>query len=70
MIGEAVKQLPADLAPDKRQSTGRRSPVSETYFGVDVDILWDLIQNKLPTLEAAVPRPIGLPCVGGQLSIH
>ena len=59
VIGEAVKQLPPRSAHGTRPSIGRRSPASEIilihpYFGVDADILWDIVQTKLPALEGSV----------------
>ena len=59
VMGEAVKQLPADLrsrepGSDRQKIAGLRDILIHQYFGIDVDILWDIIQNKLPALEVSV----------------
>ncbi len=59
VIGEAVKQLPADLRAREpgiewQKIGGLRDILIHQYFGIDVDILWDIIQNKLPALEVSV----------------
>jgi uncharacterized protein with HEPN domain len=59
VIGEAVKQLPADMRSQEpgiewQKIAGLRDVLIHQYFGVDVDILWDIIENKLPALEVAV----------------
>jgi len=59
VIGEAVKQLPAelrtrDLSVDWQKIGGLRDVLIHQYFGIDVDILWDIIENKLPALEVSV----------------
>jgi uncharacterized protein with HEPN domain len=35
---------------------GLRDMLSHQYFGVNVEIVWDIVQNKLPTLMEQVRR--------------
>jgi uncharacterized protein with HEPN domain len=58
IIGEAVKQIPEDirsLHPEVEwKRIGRlRDILIHQYFGVDVQIVWDIVQNKLALLERA-----------------
>jgi uncharacterized protein with HEPN domain len=59
IIGEAVKQIPEDmrsLRPEiEWRRVGRlRDILIHQYFGVDEQIVWDIIQNKLVPLEQAI----------------
>ena len=56
IIGEAVKHLPDKLTgkyPDIewKKIAGLRDILIHAYFGIDVEIVWDVIQNKLPELK-------------------
>lgn len=59
LLGEAAAQLPEDVrsrAPDIewRKLIGLRNVLIHGYFGVDEDILWDLVQNKVRPLKEAL----------------
>jgi len=55
VIGEAAKNVPekvrnfyTDVA--WREISGFRDIAVHNYFGIDEDILWDIIQNEIPAL--------------------
>ena len=59
VIGEAVKKIPEDVRQkhtgiDWRKIAGLRDILIHEYFGIDVEIIWDIVQNKLPSLEASI----------------
>lgn len=59
VIGEAVKQLPDDLraqhsAVEWKKIAGLRDMLIHEYFGLDAEIVWDIVQNKVPALDREV----------------
>ena len=59
VIGEAVKKLPDQLrqkynAIEWRAMAGMRDRLIHNYFGVDYDIVWDVVINKIPVLDAEI----------------
>jgi uncharacterized protein with HEPN domain len=56
IIGEATKKLNADFKAQHphiewKKMAGTRDKLIHDYFGVDYEIVWDVIENKLPELQ-------------------
>ncbi len=61
VIGEAVKNLPADTigkAPEIEWSAwaGLRDVISHSYFRVNMEIIWETVDQDVPKLALAVAR--------------
>ena len=59
IIGEAVKHLSDNVRArypglDWKKIAGLRDILIHEYFGVNVEVIWDVVQHKLPDLEKAV----------------
>lgn len=59
IVGEAAKRLPDELkdvfrAVEWRKISGLRDLLAHAYFGIDDDILWDIVTNKIPALRGEV----------------
>lgn len=63
IIGEATRQIP-DIIRESAPSVawhniaGLRNRVIHVYFNVDMDIIWDVVQSKLPPLKTQIQQLI------------
>jgi uncharacterized protein with HEPN domain len=59
VIGEAVKNLSDDVktrfsSTDWKAVAGFRDTLIHGYFGIDMEILWDIVIHKIPLLEQEI----------------
>ena len=63
IIGEAVKNISPDLKDryetiEWKKIAGMRDKIIHFYFGINWDIVWDVITNRLPLLEDKIKKLI------------
>ncbi|MFH2085340.1 MAG: DUF86 domain-containing protein [bacterium] len=63
IIGEAVKNLPLEFRTqnnsiDWKSITGMRDRLIHGYFGVDYQIVWDVIKNEIPKFKPQIEQLI------------
>jgi uncharacterized protein with HEPN domain len=61
IIGEAAKQIPNAIRQKYdhipwRAISGMRDRLIHAYFGVDYEIVWDAVINKVPELQQEIER--------------
>jgi len=61
IMGEAVKHIPSELqekytAIKWRRIAGMRNRSVHVYFGIDYDVVWDVVVDEIPVLDAEVKK--------------
>jgi uncharacterized protein with HEPN domain len=61
VLGEAARQLPDEFlarSPEVpwRQIAGLRNRVIHEYFGLDIDLIWEVVLHDLPQLRTELER--------------
>lgn len=61
IIGEAANHLSAELLKrypdvDWREAIGMRHVMIHDYFAINLDVLWDTIENHIPILKKQIEK--------------
>ena len=64
IIGEASNRLPTDFKDNHSQIqwhkvVGLRHRIVHEYFGIDLQIVWQILQKDLPSLREAISQILG-----------
>ena len=59
IIGEAARQMPKSFREKHpefpwRETASLRNVIAHEYFGLDIDIIWDVVQTQIPILVKQV----------------
>jgi len=61
IIGEATRQMPKSFKEKHpeilwRETIGLRNVIAHEYFGLDNEIIWDVIQTQIPVLAEQMKK--------------
>lgn len=64
VLGEAAKYVPKDIQDQYhslpwREMAGTRDRLIHHYFGVNLDIVWGIVELELPSLKAKLEEMLG-----------
>jgi len=63
IIGEATKNISKELKEEYKEIPWKymakmRDKIAHFYFGIDYEIVWDVIKNKLPSVKILIKKVI------------
>lgn len=69
VLGEAAKGVPPEVRDrypsiEWRGITGLRDILAHEYFGVDEEVIWDLVKHRLPKLVEELHRALAIEAGG------
>jgi len=61
VLGEAARQMPDDYVMSHshvpwRKISGLHNRIVHDYFGLDLEIIWQILKNDLPPLKASLEK--------------
>ena len=61
IIGEAARQMPKSFKEKHsdfpwRETASLRNVIAHEYFGLDIEIIWDVIKTRIPALAEQVKQ--------------
>ena len=61
IIGEGAKNIPSQIKEkhleiEWKKIAGLRDILAHEYFGIDLEVVWDIVKNKLPIFKSQVDR--------------
>ena len=63
IIGEAVKKIPDDVKikypfVEWKNIAGMRNKLIHEYFGIDYELVWDVVKSEIPELKKHIEKII------------